>query len=276
MSSQATAGQQLFGLYRNLREHFGYASRWWPGTPDEIVLTAVLVQQCNWNVAWEAVTGLRAQGLTSPTQLAAAEESRIAKAIGRVTFAPTKTRRLRQIAGTLVEGRYASFGDLLNSATTDELRPRLLALPGFGRETTDAVLLYAGTRHPVFVVDAYTRRIFERIPLKPGVGLSWAKANYEAVREYVERCVRDCLPQYAELDFADDVPLEVAVLRDLHAQLVELGRHHCHRGNPRCRQTGAGGWPGYDICATHCQAEICTQCPVAGDCASLRAAGPAD
>lgn len=257
---------QLFDLYRSLRGHFGFAPQWWPGTPEEIALTAVLVQQCSWNVAWDAVLQLRESGLTSLAALAEAEEQQIHQAIRRVTFGPTKAQRLKQIAGLVLERGETSFEELLNSGSTTELRPWLLSLPGFGRETTDAVLLYAGTRHPVFVVDAYARRIFSRVGSLPLPEKALKPAGYEVLRTFVEQQVRSALPLYQQLEFPDDVPLEVAVFRDLHAQLVELARHHCHRQRPRCHRSGAGGWPGYSVCENHCLPEACGGCPLSGMC----------
>ena len=258
--------RQLFDLYCSLREHFGFAPQWWPGTPDEIALTAVLVQQCSWDVAWDAVLQLRESRLTTLSALAGAEEQHIHQAIRRVTFGPTKAKRLKQIAGLVLERGETSFAGLLNSASTRELRPWLLTLPGFGRETTDAVLLYAGNQHPVFVVDAYARRIFSRLDSLPLPEKALKPAGYEMLRTFVEQQVREALPLYRQLEFPDDVPLEVAIFRDLHAQLVELARHHCHRNRPRCQRQGAGGWPGYAICENHCLPEICGRCPLSETC----------
>ena len=64
--------RRLAGVYAALRGHFDYSPGWWPGTPLEITLTAILVQQCDWAAAWAAVTELRRRGLLSLDALARA------------------------------------------------------------------------------------------------------------------------------------------------------------------------------------------------------------
>ena len=64
------------------------------------------------------------------------------------------------------------------------LREELLGLPGIGPETADSILLYAASRE-VFVVDSYTRRIFERHELAE------ADADYDEIRLAVEKALAD-------------------------------------------------------------------------------------
>jgi endonuclease-3 related protein len=91
------------------------------------------------------------------------------------------------------------------------LREELLAQRGIGPETADAILLYGG-RQPVFVVDAYTMRIFRRHRLvRP-------KTAAEAVRAWVMR----------------EWPNDAARYNEFHALLVEIGKRFCHRRDPVC------------------------------------------
>ncbi len=110
---------------------------------------------------------------------------------------------------------------------TIELRERLLGVHGIGPETADSILLYAG-KHPVFVVDAYTRRVLHRH------GLISDPADYEEIRALFEA----------------SLPRDPALYNEYHALLVDVGKRWCRPRDPRCaecplgpylnRQRGAG------------------------------------
>ena len=78
--------------------------------------------------------------------------------------------------------KYSGSLDLLFAQPTGKLREELLSLNGVGPETADSILLYAGN-HPVFVVDAYTRRILDRHEILP------EKTDYEEIRELFQRAL---------------------------------------------------------------------------------------
>src|SRR5215467_7075843 len=96
------ASRKLFEVYARLRGHFGYHHPWWPGTPLEVALTAVLVQRCDWSAAWAGVRRLRQGGLLSLSALAVAAPEEVRAALRGVAFAPTKARRLVGLARSLV------------------------------------------------------------------------------------------------------------------------------------------------------------------------------
>jgi endonuclease-3 related protein len=98
-------------------------------------------------------------------------------------------------------------------APTSTLRDQLLAVHGIGPETADCILLYAG-KHPVFVVDAYTRRILGRH------GVIEAKLAYEEIRKLFERAL----------------PPDVTVYNEFHALLVHTGKKHCLASQARCEE----------------------------------------
>src|SRR5207248_3486448 len=133
---------------------FGYAPKWWPGSPLEIALTAILVQQCDWSAAWKGVRRLGQQGLLDLRSLAAADPAFVQPCIREVAFAPTKSKRLVRFAQAMVERNHETIEAYLSpSRDAPSLRADLLSLEGIGEETADCILLYASD-HAVFVVDA--------------------------------------------------------------------------------------------------------------------------
>jgi endonuclease-3 related protein len=260
----------LCDVYSRLRQHFGYAPKWWPGPPKEILVTALLVQQCSWSAARAAVLQLRAQGLLSLARLAAAEPDEVQQSIRGVTFAPTKSQRLIRLAQAVRERGFQRIEEYLAPARdTAELRRDLLSLDGIGEETADSILLFA-SHHATFVIDAYTRRALRRLGLFPDLGEAFWDQPYGQLQQFFERHLRADLSLYDRFALAAGVPREVALFRDWHAQLVELGKHHCLKRSPRCHAAGEEGWKGYRLCEKHCRPGRCTQCPLASLCAWAR------
>jgi endonuclease-3 related protein len=128
---------------------------------------------------------------------------------------------------------------------TQVVRERLLAINGIGRETADSMLLYAGTHHS-FVIDAYTRRIFERHAWwsdPDGAPLNAAKSQTAKTYESLRLLCESSLNERSETHRLD-------YWRDYHAQLVMVGKDFCRPRNPRCDDCplqsllpGSGGHP---------------------------------
>ena len=185
---------------------------WWPAqTPFEVMVGAVLTQ----NTAWVNVErGLErlVQRLGGPLALSAEgilalPEAGLAECLRPVGYFNVKARRLRSFcAGYLDAGGL----DGLAGLDTPALRHRLLAIHGVGPETADDMVLYAFDR-PVFVVDAYTRRLGGRLGLLDG------EAGYETIRHGFERAL------------GPDVPL----FNEYHALIVRHAKDVC-RSRPRC------------------------------------------
>ena len=181
---------------------------WWPAhDPFEMMAGALLTQRTTWRNAERAIASLRCAGALSPEALAHVPVSRLEALIRMAGTFRTKAVRLRALALWYVDtgGR-----DALAARSTADLRSELLALPGIGPETADDILVYAFAR-PVFVVDAYARRILSRH--------GWAQGDepYEQLSDAVARAIG----------------ADAARLGELHALLVEHGKRHC-RPAPRC------------------------------------------
>jgi endonuclease-3 related protein len=193
----------------SLLERFG-PQRWWPGrTAFEVAAGAILTQHTAWINAARAVAALRARGLLAPRRLAARSAGELAPVIRPAGTYRLKATRLLAFTRWLLR-RFGGRFTGLRRAPLSPLRRDLLAVPGLGPETADAILLYAAGR-PVFVADAYVRRVLTRHRLLP------AGAGYEQARAFLEA----------------HLPSDPALFNEFHALLVAVAKRHC-RPVPRC------------------------------------------
>jgi len=201
---------RLLRLYRDLLRRFG-PQGWWPGRgPFETAAGAILTQHTAWTSAARAVAALRARRLLSPRALAALPEAELAQVIRAAGTYRVKARRLRAFTAWLLT-RFGGRFDGLRRAPLGALRRELLAVSGVGPETVDAILLYAAGR-PVFVADAYARRILGRHRLLGrGVG-------YEESRAFLEA----------------HLPSDPALFNELHALFVAVAKTHCRAAVALC------------------------------------------
>ncbi len=266
---------RLLALYDALSAHFGHEPHWWPIVSDtpqfEILIGAVLVQQTRWETVEAAVRRLREAGLLDPAALAAADPAALAALLRPCAFHTQKAPGLQAICHYLVE-RYAGDMAALLAQARAPLRAELLALPRIGRETADAIMLFAGG-HPVFIVDAYARRLFGRLDLAPG--FDFARAPYDAVQALIEGALTDPIVD-CRLQIAEYAPpiynLQSPICnfcRNFHALIVEECIHHCLATNMRQDRPGARRvFVDPRKCAAHCLA--CQGCPLRGMCATYR------
>jgi endonuclease-3 related protein len=183
---------------------------WWPGdTPFEIMVGAILTQNTAWTNVEMAIAALKARGRLAPEAILAARRDHLARWIRPSGYFNIKAERLRQFCRWYLE---AGGWDMLRRRDTARLRHELLAVKGIGPETADDMLLYAFER-PVFVIDAYTRRIFSRL------GLVEEGAGYEELRAR----------------FEDELGENVALFNEYHALIVQHGKDIC-RKRPRCAE----------------------------------------
>lgn len=205
-------GNPLNDIYQTLLSTFG-PRNWWPAdTAEEVVIGAILAQNVAWHNARKAIENLEQNNLLSMAAIHEIEISMLAPLIRSSRFYHQKAERLKNFTKLLFD-RFK--GDLLNMFALDleALRQTLMDLKGFGEETVDSILLYAAEK-PIFVIDAYTRRIFSRL------GLIGADASYRAYQQF----------------FMNRLPADVALFNDYHAQLVHLGNQVCKKKLPLCAQ----------------------------------------
>jgi len=236
--SVRSAEQQIREIYRILYGEWG-AQHWWPAeSPFEVVVGAYLTQNTAWTNVEHAIAHLRAQSLLDLEAFRTAPLATIEQAIRPAGYFRQKASRLKLFVGFL-DRRYAGSLDLMFAQPTARLRAELLELTGVGPETADSILLYAGD-HPVFVVDAYTRRLLERH------GLASPSATYEQIRQLFEQSLSDVKTAQtarASLQGAGHQPSAmstrprppaVQTFNELHAVIVGVGKRYCSKRNPDC------------------------------------------
>lgn len=173
---------------------------------------AILTQNTAWSNVERALSALRREKLLSPTAIERVPFSRLARLIRSSGYFRQKARKLKEFVLFLRDQHQGSLDKLFATPTSD-LREQLLSVHGIGPETADSILLYAG-RHPVFVVDAYTRRIFERHHLLHG------KESYEDIRTL----------------FEGSLPPDSSLFNEYHALIVHTGKHFCQKRQPLCER----------------------------------------
>jgi endonuclease-3 related protein len=193
---------------------------WWPAkTPFEVILGAYLTQNTAWKAVERSLDNLRAAGALTVDGLRSLTLEELARLIQPSGFHSRKAPALKAFVAMLDE-EFGGSLDRLAASPTAALRHRLLALPGVGPETADAILLYA-LGHPVPVADEYLRRIAERHRLlTPPPGHD--RKGYES------------MAALTRLAFAADTPESQARLfNEFHALTVAVGKAHCGR-TARC------------------------------------------
>ena len=198
-------------IYRRLFERYGL-QHWWPGeSPFEVMVGAILTQSAAWQNVEKAISNLKKARVLSPEALHNIPIDELAQLIHPCGYFNAKAMKLK----VLVNWLGSSCGDdfvKLFALDIDTLRQQLLAVHGIGSETADSILLYAGNK-PVFVIDAYTRRIISRL------GLTQEKDLYN---------------DYQSL-FMNNLQQNTALFNEYHALLVRLGKDVC-RIQPVCER----------------------------------------
>ena len=225
--------------YVALQKAYG-RQHWWPARSRfEVILGAFLTQNTAWQNVELALRNLRrARGL-SMDAIRHTPERKLARLIRPSGYFRQKAKRIKSFVRFLDAECHGSLEQLLAASpgtSIEKLRDRLLDLHGIGPETADSILLYAGN-HPVFVVDAYTRRILSRH------GLISANANYDEVQALVESAMAARpLPLAEEKNLGHGRSRMSRMKRgdlaqhynEFHGLLVELGKEHCHKSQPDC------------------------------------------
>lgn len=200
----------LTRIYRLLLREYG-PQYWWPGNgPFEMMVGAILTQSTSWTNVEKAIQNLKRAGSLTPSALRDLGIDRLADLIHSSGYHHVKAKKLKALVWWL--SCYNDDLAVLYSKNTEELRQELLTVYGIGEETADSILLYAANK-PVFVIDAYTRRIIDRI------GIPVAGKDYH---------------NYQQL-FMSNMPHDSKIFNEYHALLVQHGKVTCKK-IPLCRQ----------------------------------------
>ncbi len=200
--------RELISLYEKLLRHYG-EQNWWPideeyhknhetDPREEIIIGAILTQNTNWKNVEKALNNLKKEKLLSFRGIRAVPKSKLESLIKPAGFYRQKATYLK------------NFVNLYKSAKELEgvSRKELLKVKGIGKETADAIVLYAFNRYS-FVIDAYTRRLLERL---------WnIRGNYDELKKF----------------FEDNLPKDLKVYKEFHALIDEHCKQVC-RKNPLC------------------------------------------
>jgi endonuclease III related protein len=248
MGSRAHLRQEneLRRFYSALYRAWG-PQHWWPGeTQFEVIVGAYLTQNTAWTNVELALANLRAAKVLSVDGMRAVKLTRLERLIRPSGYFRQKARRLKTFVAFLDE-KYDGSLQTLFTQPSAKLREELLSLNGVGPETADSILLYAGN-HPVFVVDAYTRRILERHGILP------EKTDYEEIRELFERALAPVVHEQ-EKHLSNSGPLDpqklttshvpstmstakrsalVQIYNEMHGLIVSVGKHYCKKSQPQC------------------------------------------
>jgi endonuclease III related protein len=223
---------------------------WWPAQSRfEVIVGAYLTQNTAWTNVEKALANLRSARLLSVSGIRRASLVELEPLIRPAGYFRQKAKRLKMFVEFLDEHYEGSLTKLL-SRPTEMLREELLSLHGIGPETADSILLYAGN-HPVFVVDAYTRRILARHEILPET------TAYDEIRELFERALApaaDSVVAFREtgnkllaagLRGAAHPPSAMStakrtalaqVYNEMHGLIVGVGKSYCKKGEPSCKE----------------------------------------
>jgi len=201
----------LFEVYNLLYKFYG-PRHWWPAEDDfEVAIGAILTQNTNWSNVEKAICNLKRESLLSPDRLRSTTLKKLAKTIRPSGYFNLKARRIK----SFIEYLYSRLGGSLKPMRRrrlDSLREELLLVSGIGPETADSILLYA-IKKPVFVIDAYTRRITSCL------NLINPNSTYHDMQSF----------------FMKNLPQKTALYNEYHALIVEHGKCYC-RPKPRCSE----------------------------------------
>jgi endonuclease-3 related protein len=222
-----------------------------------MIVGSYLTQNTSWTSVEKALGSLRKARLLTINGIRCTPQHKLEQLIRPAGYFRQKAQRLKTFVRFLDECYGGSLGRMFAQPTTT-LRDQLLALNGVGPETADSILLYAGN-HPVFVVDAYTRRILERHQIVSSAG------SYDEIRQLFEQALGERIPPEQSLDGAPAAvgiqigaakpavgprgsshrPSRVStaertalvqVLNEMHGLIVGVGKTYCLKSQPQCEQ----------------------------------------
>jgi endonuclease-3 related protein len=238
---------QIRSYYRTLFQEWG-PQHWWPAQSQfEVIVGAYLTQNTAWTNVEKALTNLRAAQQLSIKGIRKASLHEIERLIRPAGYFRQKAKRLKLFIAFL-DRHYGGSLARMFASPTEKLREELLNLHGIGPETADSILLYGGN-HPVFVVDAYTRRILARHEILP------EKTAYAEIRKLFEDALTPVAESVADAieapkrQLAKSFPATAhkpshmsttkrnaltQVYNEMHGLIVGVGKHYCKKSQARC------------------------------------------
>jgi endonuclease III related protein len=240
--------KQIQAYYRILFSAWGF-QHWWPArTRFEVIVGAYLTQNTAWTNVERTMSNLRSAHLLSVEGIRQVPLPELERLIHSAGYFRQKARRLKAFVAFLDQHYGGSLSKMFSQPTT-ELRQELLSLNGVGPETADSILLYAGN-HPVFVVDAYTRRILDRHGILP------EKADYEDIRQLFERALNPLGAEVLTAEFGEPAATRgpshagaghppsrmstsrrtavAQVYNEMHGLIVGIGKNYCRKSQAKC------------------------------------------
>jgi endonuclease-3 related protein len=212
----STSGPTLMRYFAAMSQALG-PMQWWPAkTPFEVIVGAILTQNTSWTNVERAIANLRSAQMLTPSTITAARLSMLALLVRPSGYFRQKAKKLKAFV-MFLHREYGGSLKRMFDTPTEILREKLLSVHGIGPETADSILLYAGN-HPVFVVDAYTHRIFGRHGITDGT------PQYESVRALFEA----------------SLPRDSKLFNEFHALIVNTGKNWCRKKEPRCAECPLG------------------------------------
>ena len=207
-----TLSDLLSEVYGRLYATYG-PQGWWPGESRfEVIVGAILTQSTAWTNVKKALGSMRAAGCWSFEAIARLPEPELAAIIRSSGYYNAKARKLQAFANHLLEG-YGGDLDAMFGQDVPTLRAELLSIHGIGEETADDIIVYAAEK-PSFVIDAYTRRIVDRMGFAQE-GRNPGYSGYQAL-------------------FHENLPAATALFNEFHALLDHHAKLTCTKGEPRC------------------------------------------
>ena len=201
--------EKLALMYKKLYACFG-PQHWWPGeTPFEVAVGAILTQNTNWYNVEKAIANLKSDKVLNPRALHDMSHERLASLIRPAGYFNIKAKRLKNFIGLLINKYHGSMSKMKREDLSS-VRKKLLSVNGIGPETADSIILYA-LEKPVFVIDAYTKRVLSRHNILEH------DASYDAFQELFHSKLRK----------------DISLFNEYHALFVRLAKENC-RTKPLC------------------------------------------
>jgi len=204
-----TMPEKLTLMYEKLYASFG-PQHWWPGeTPFEIAVGAILTQNTNWGNVEKAIVNLKDADVLKPAALNDMSHERLAALIRPAGYFNIKAKRLKNFIGLLINEYHGSMSGM-KQEDFNSVRKSLLSVNGIGPETADSIILYA-LEKPVFVIDAYTKRVLSRHNILDH------DASYEEFQSLFQSKLKE----------------DISLFSEYHALFVRLAKENC-RTKPVC------------------------------------------